>query len=88
MQYEAIFELHEVFNDLHIEHVLQPLFDGYQIVVVADNYAVSFVQHMGSYGSQNDLIEAWDYKGQPEGNLDVYCCLEYLSERQLLRFLE
>lgn len=85
MQYEAIFELREVLRDLHIEYVFRPAFDGYQIVVIADNYAVSFVQHMGSYGSQNDLIEAWDHKSQPEGYLSVFGCLEYLKERHLLK---
>ena len=80
MQYEAIFELHEVFNDLRIDHILQPLYDGYQIVV----NGISFAQHMGSYGSQDDLIEACDYEGQQEGYLSVFGCLEYLKERQLL----
>ena len=60
MEYNSIFELDDVLNDLHIEH-------------------------MGSYGSQNDLIEAWDGFDDPVGHMDVFACLEYLSERRLLK---
>lgn len=80
MEYNSIFELDDVLNDLHIEHILQPLHDGYQIVV----NGISFVQHMGSYGSQSDLIEARDHKSEPEGYLSIFGCLEYLKERHLL----
>lgn len=60
MEYNSIFELDDVLNDLHIEH-------------------------MGSYGSQNDLIEACDGFDDSVGHMDVFACLEYLSERRLLK---
>lgn len=88
MQYEAIFELDDVLNDLHIEHIFRPMFDGFQIIIESNKYRVSFIEHMGSYGSSNDLIEAWDGFGEPIGHLDVFACLEYLSERRLLKELQ
>ena len=85
MEYNSIFELDEVLKDLHIEHIFRPMFDGFQIIIKSNKYRVSFIEHMGSYGSSNDLIEAWDEFGDPVGHLDVFACLEYLKERHLLK---
>ena len=60
MEYNSIFELDDVLNDLHIDHIFRPMFDEFQIIVESNKYRVSFIEYMGSYGSSNDLIEAWD----------------------------
>ena len=52
MEYNSIFELDDVLNDLHIDHIFRPMWDGFE---------------------------------DPVGHLDVFSCLEYLSERRLLR---
>lgn len=85
MEYNSIFELDDVLNDLLIEHIFRPMFDGFQIIIESNKYRISFIEHMGSYGSQNDLIEASDGFGDTAGHLDVFACLEYLKERHLLK---
>ena len=84
MEYNTIFELHTVLLEMGIKHKFRGLYDGHQILIKKGGQTISFVEHMGSYGSHRDLIEAWSFEGEPEGYLGVFDCLEYLKTKKII----
>ena len=70
-KYKAILELHEKLTQKNITHEFidhrkDRYPGGYQIIVYKDGIELmSFVQNYMSYGFNNNLIEAWNYKEDP-----------------------
>lgn len=78
--YNEIRKLNHKLNEMGIEHEFRPKFDGYQIILRKPNSKVSFIEHCFSFGSWADLIEAWDFIGEP-AMLRCDSCIDYLAYR-------
>ena len=83
MKYNEIKKLHEKLNEMGIKHEFFKKYDGYQIVIEKFNSKISFIEHCRSFGSWADLVEAWDFIGEP-AMLRCDSCIEYLGERGFL----
>lgn len=82
--YKAILQLEEELTKLGIEHELARLLDGYILFYPSmENRVGDVIEHYGSYGHRNDLMEAY---GFPEceddviGNLTVEEALELFKK--------
>lgn len=81
MNYTEIKKLNHKLNEMGIEHEFGQRLDGYQIIVRKKNSRVSIIEHCVSYGSTKDLVEAWDFASEPEGNLTCDEAIDYLAYR-------
>lgn len=81
MKYNEIKKLHTKLNEMGVEHELKHMFDGYQIIVKKNNVKISIIEHCGSYGCTKDLVEAYDFVGDPEGYLTCDEAIDYLAYR-------
>ena len=58
MQYNEIFRLAAMLDDENIPYEFGSMFDGYHIVYYhAGEIVCSVIEHRGSYGHENDLLE-------------------------------
>ena len=80
ISYNEIKKLHEKLWKMGIKHEFIKKHDGYQIIIEKFNSKVSFIEHCGSFGSWGDLIEAWDFIGEP-AMLRCDSCIDYLAYR-------
>lgn len=56
--YTEIIRLHEMLTASNIPHTFGELFGGYQITYpLGENWVCSVIEHVGSYGSNFDLLE-------------------------------
>lgn len=57
--YEEIIKLHSMLADSLIPHVIRRSFDGWQVCYpfFGDGRVISVIEHQGSYGRHNDLLE-------------------------------
>jgi len=64
LDYTEIKRLHELLEDDGLEHEFIRLFDGWQVLIFSDSelHMISCVQHFGSYGHEQNLIEMAGYK--------------------------
>ena len=84
ISYSEIKKLHEKLNEMGIEHEFGQRLDGYQIIIRKTNSRVSITEHCFSYGSTRNLVEAWDFASEPEGNLTCDEAIDYLACRGFL----
>ena len=58
--YKAILEMDKILTEKGIPHELSRLFDGWKIDYPNIKDSIfDVIEHGGSYGHQNDLMEAW-----------------------------
>lgn len=81
-RYQSIQQLHKELDDRGIPHNFHELFDGYQICVPKDhrknNFEGDAIQHFGSYGAEEDLIEVYGFGlTDPVGYLTAEEATEY-----------
>lgn len=81
MPYNEIRKLNHKLNEMGIEHEFRKNFDGYQIIVRKTNSRVSIIEYHGSYGGTKDLLEAYDFVGDPKGYLTCDEAIDYLAYR-------
>lgn len=84
-RYQSIQQLHKELDDRGIPHDFHELFDGYQICVPKDHrkndFAGDAIQHFGSYGAEEDLIEVYGFGlKDPDGYLTAAEALEYFEK--------
>lgn len=80
--YKAILELDKILTEKGIPHQLSRLYDGWKVDYPNIHDSVlDVIEHGGSYGHQNDLMEAWG-KGvdDVEGWLNVEQALAYFEK--------
>ena len=79
--YTALPKLHTELDRLHVPHEWLRLFDGWQILIVWGNHVISAVQHFGSYGQANDLIEmaGYGFDGDVAGWMTVNEALDHIK---------
>ena len=87
MKYSEIKKLHEKLNEMGVEHEFikrhygYQIFDKYQIIVEKTNSRVSIIECHGSYGGTKDLLEAYDFVGDPEGYLTCDEAIDFFDCR-------
>ena len=57
--YKEILKLDKMLSDKRIPHILQKFMDGWQIIYPEDgeNRVMDAIEHFGSYGNSQDLLE-------------------------------
>lgn len=64
--YKEIIVLHKMLKNAGIPHEFRQLFDGWQVIYRGESKAgveASAIEHSGSYGHDDDLIELMGYLG-------------------------
>lgn len=84
-EYKEIHRLANMLDDAGIDYEMHEYWDGWQICVPADHPRGQFdgdaIQHRGSYGSEQDLIEVWGFELEdPEGWLTAEDAFKYFKE--------
>lgn len=83
-KYNEIFRLRKMLTENKIPFQMRQKFDGWQIGYpdlppiterdVDGRCTYSIVEHFGSYGHEQDLLEIYKGKGNPDGNLTAEEC--------------
>lgn len=86
-KYQAILKLDKMLSEHNIPHELWRLCDGWIIIYPSrENGVADVIEHGGSYGSRNDLVEAMGFvecKGDVIGGLsvdDAFKLFEHIKE--------
>ena len=84
--YQEILRLDSMLNIAKIPHIRHRLFDGWKIAYIVDGEVISdVVEHSGSYGCVQDLIELMDFSfltGKEEDKDEV---IGYLSAYEVFK---
>lgn len=85
--YKSIFELDKRLTEANIPHVLQRFLDGWQIIYPSEEEREGdVISHFGSYGYEQDLIEAYGFCIQDvEGWLSVDNAFNLIKDYHLKR---
>mgnify|MGYP004686827223 CR=1 FL=1 len=79
MKYTEIYRLKDKLQKRKIPFEFRKEFDGFQIIVNYDGIYVSIIEHFGSYGAQENLLEMWDYHSDPVGWMTAEDCLKKIE---------
>ena len=79
--YQEILKLHRMLAEHDIPHVVRRAFEGWQVCYPVrrpdENCVVDAIEHRGSYGQQNDLLEIMGLLTPEESECD--CVAGYLT---------
>lgn len=88
-KYNEIFRLRKMLTENKIPFRMRQVFDGWQIgypeLPIEEKSGhrrrceYSIVEHFGSYGHEQDLLEIFDGKNDPDGRLTAEECFERIS---------
>lgn len=72
-EYKSILQLDQLLTKERIPHQLSKILDGWRITYPSDKLIYGdVVEHLGSYGHDDDLMEAWRFElGDVRGHLTV-----------------
>lgn len=81
--YKEIHRLHQMLTDAGIPHTMKPMMDGWQICYPQDGAkrVVSVIEHYGSYGKDEDLLEIMGLLTKEEEDQDSV--LGYLTAEEV-----
>ena len=87
-KYQEILRLDSMLTEKKIPHILQKFRDGWQVVYPEDgeNRVADAIEHFGSYGNENDLLEVMGLLTPEEEEYDRV--LGYLSAKDVFERIE
>lgn len=85
--YTEIVRLHEMLSDANIPHEFRRMFDGYQIIYPGEVRVSDAIQHGGSYGSDQNLVEIMGLTESEDG-VEGYLTAEDVFERYSRHYAE
>ena len=87
-RYKEIFRLDEMLTAKEIPHVFHKVMDGWQIVYPGDGEkrVVDAIEHFGSYGNEQDLLEIMGLLTPEEEECDSV--LGYLTAEEVFERIE